>query len=69
MYINPVRDPQDVPKVRLAAASLALRVYRMILEQYLPSKIADFDLKYANEWKARFLKEYSITISPQDTII
>jgi hypothetical protein len=69
IYINPVRDPQDVPKVRLSAASLAFRVYRMILEQYLASELDEFNKKYSNEWSARFLKEYSINISPIDTMI
>ena len=69
IYINPVRDPQDVPKVRLSAASLAFRVYRMVLEQYLASELDEFNKKYSSEWRARFLKEYSINISPIDTII
>jgi len=69
IFINPVRDPQDVPKLRQWAATLVLRVYRMVLEQYLPSEIAHLDQKYVNEWRARFLKEYSINITPQDTII
>jgi len=69
LCINPVRDSQDVPKVRLSAASLAFRVYRMVLEQYLPSEMDEFNKKYANEWRERFLKEYSIKITPIDTII
>jgi len=69
IFINPVRDPQDVPKVRLSAASLAFRVYRIVLEQYLASELDEFNKKYSSEWRARFLKEYSITISPTDTMI
>jgi hypothetical protein len=41
----------------------------MVLEQYLPSEMDEFNKKYTNEWRARFLKEYSIKISPIDTII
>jgi len=69
IYINPVRDPQDVPKVRVSAASLAFCVYRMVLEQYLPTEMIEYNTKYSSEWRARFLKEYSLKVSPIDTII
>jgi hypothetical protein len=41
----------------------------MVLEQYLASELDEFNKKYSSEWRARFLKEYSINISPIDTII
>jgi hypothetical protein len=66
---NPIREPQDIPKLANAAMSFAFRVYRMILEQYIPAEIDEFNKKYVNEWRARYLKQYSVKITAQDTII
>jgi hypothetical protein len=69
IWVNPIREPQDIPRTTKFAVMLALRVFRMLLEQYRPGEIENFCRKYVNEWQRRFLKQYSVTVTPQDTLI
>ncbi len=66
---NPLREPEDIPKLAQFAVSLALQVYKIILQEYRFSEANDnFPRKY-REWQPRFLKEYSVKVTPQYTII
>ena len=70
MWINSLREPQDVPKTTKFAVLLALRVFGMVLQQYRPGEVGeDFARKYRDEWQQRFFKGYSVKITPQDTLI
>jgi hypothetical protein len=69
IFVNPIREPQDIPRTTKLAVAIALRVFRRLLEQYLPGELEIFSRKYVSEWQQRFMKEYSVTVTPQDTMI
>jgi hypothetical protein len=69
IWVNPIREPQDIPRTTKFAVIVALRVFKRLLEQYRPGELENFSRKYVNEWQQRFMKEYSVTVTPQDTII
>lgn len=54
-FINPIRETAQIVKVAGLATIFIIPVYRMILAQYLPTDIPDFNKKYKNEWRTRYL--------------
>lgn len=69
VWVNPIREPQDIPRTTKFAVTVAFRVFRRLLEQYRPGEVESFFRKYVNEWRQRFFKEYSVTVTQQNTII
>jgi hypothetical protein len=69
IQMNPIRDPHNIPKIAQLAATLALGVYRLILGKYRAGEEENFNRKYVQEWRGRFLKEYQVELLPKDMII
>jgi len=69
IQVNPLRQPQYTAQAVRLAASFALHVYRLILQQYRPAEEENFNRKYLIEWRARFLKEYRVELTPKEIII
>ena len=67
--MNPIREPQHIPGVVRLAALLAMRVFQLIIHEYRSGEEESFKRKYVQEWRTRFLKEYRIDLSPNDTLI
>jgi Family of unknown function (DUF5677) len=67
--MQPIREPDQIPDVVRHAVTLALRVYGLIIKQYVPAEEPQFNLKYRTEWRERFLKQYHVEISPKEVII
>jgi hypothetical protein len=55
-YVNPIREPAKIVKIANNAASFAMSVYRMVIQQYMPNDMPAFDKKYKTEWRTRYLK-------------
>jgi|SRR5271165_5573369 len=66
LQMNPIREPQNVPQVVKLAATLALRVLLMLIKQYRADEEENFNRKYKQEWRTRFLKDYNVEIFPRD---
>jgi len=56
VFVNPIREPTQIVKVARMAASIVMHVFKMVLEQYIPSDIPDFEKKYKSQWRTRYLK-------------
>lgn len=67
--MQPIREPDQIPDVVRHAVTLALRVYGLIIKQYVPAEEPQFNLKYRTEWRERFLKQYHVEISRKEVII
>jgi len=67
--MQPIREPDQIPDVARHAVTLALRVYGLIIKQYVPAEEPQFNLKYLTEWRERFLKQYHVEISPKEVPI
>ena len=63
--ISPLRELQHLPRVVQLAATLALRVYQLILSEFRSGEEENFNRKYVNEWRERFLRKYEIQLTPQ----
>lgn len=69
VWLNPIREPQDSPRTTKFAITVAFRVFRRLLKEYRPAELENFSRKYLNEWRQRFFKEYSVTLTPEDKLI
>jgi hypothetical protein len=67
--ISPLREPQHIPRVVQLAATLAIRIYRLILCEFRSGEEQNFDRKYIHEWRERFLRKYEIELTPQIMIV
>lgn len=67
--LSPLREPQNTPRVVQLAATLAFRVYRMILCEFRRGEEENFDRKYIQEWRQRFWKKYEIDLNPKQLTI
>jgi hypothetical protein len=63
--VSPLREPQHIPRVVQLAATLAFRVFRLILAVFRSGEEENFDRKYVGEWRQRFWKKYEIQLVPQ----
>ena len=54
-FVNPIREPEKIPALANFASSYSFMIFRIILEQYLPKEIDNFNNKYVKEWRTRFL--------------
>jgi hypothetical protein len=62
--VSPLREPQNIPRVVQLAATLAFRVFRLILSEFRSGEEENFDRKYVEEWRERFWKKYQIQLNP-----
>ena len=63
--LSPVREPQHIPNIIQLSATLALRVYELILREFRAGEEENFNRKYVNEWRERFRRKYEIQLTPQ----
>ena len=69
LQMNPVREPQGIPSVVQLAATLCLRIFPMVIQEYRSGEEESFNRKYLQEWRTRFFKEYHIELVPKDIVI
>ena len=65
IQVNPVRQPEQIAEVARLAVSFALRVYRLVLQEYRPGEEENFNKKYLVEWRDRYFKEYKVELVPK----
>jgi hypothetical protein len=69
LQVNPLRQPQHIPGVVRLAVSFALHVYRLVLQEYRPAEEENFNRKYVAQWRAEFLREYKVELTPREIVI
>jgi hypothetical protein len=57
---NPIREVEEIPMVASLAASLSLRLYRLIIRTYCTNETERFEQKYLRDWEPRIVREYEI---------
>jgi hypothetical protein len=67
--VSPLREPQNIPRVVQLAATLAFRVFRLIVCEFRSGEEENFDRKYMVEWRERFWKKYDIHLVPKEITI
>jgi len=69
LQVNPLRQPQHIPGVVRLGVSFALHVYRLVLQEYRPAEEENFNRKYVAQWRAEFLREYKVELTPREIVI
>jgi len=67
--VSPLREPQNIPRVVQLAATLAFRVFRLLLCEFRSGEEENFDRKYMTEWRKRFWEKYDIHLVPKEITI
>jgi Family of unknown function (DUF5677) len=69
VHVGPIREPQHIPQIVQLAATYALGVYRLILKEFRKGEEENFNRKYVQEWRRRFLGKYNIQLTPTEITI
>lgn len=49
-FLLPIRHPKGVPMITTASVGTTLRVYRAVLDRYLPQEVKGFAARYQQNW-------------------
>lgn len=55
VIFEPIRSPEGIRPVINTVATLAFRVFRLIIAQYFPEEMPSFTQTYVSRWRTRFL--------------
>ena len=69
VIFEPIRSPEGVDTVVNVVASLAFRVFRLIINKYFPSELQTFNQNYITKWRSRFLSVPKVQITEQDAMV
>ena len=68
LSIKPIRSLADFPTVFQFSVSIALRLYRRILQEYRSGEISAFSRKYVEQWQKQYMNFLKIRYEVQDVI-
>ena len=54
VIFEPLRSPEGIDTVVSVIATLAFRVYRLIIKKYFPNDLQSFNQSYITQWRTRF---------------
>jgi hypothetical protein len=63
VIFEPIRNPEGIDTVVNVVATLAFRVFRLIIKKYFPAEIEAFNQNYINQWRSRFLSVPKVQIT------
>lgn len=55
VVFEPIRSPEGIRTTVTVVATLAFRVFRLIITKYFPQEIQSFSESYITQWRTRFL--------------
>lgn len=55
VIFEPIRNPEGIDTVVNVVATIAFRIYRLIINKYFPSELQAFNQSYITQWRTRFL--------------
>ena len=62
VFFEPIRSPEGIDTVVTVVASLAFRIFRLIINKYFPQDIRPFADRYITQWRTRFLSVPEVII-------
>ena len=63
VIFEPIRSPEVIDTVVNVVATLAFRVFRLIISKYFPSELQTFNQNYITQWRNRFLSVPKVTVT------
>lgn len=67
VIFEPIRSPENIDTILTVVASLAFRVFRLIINKYLPAELTTFTHNYVTQWRSRFLSIPKVIIKAINT--
>jgi hypothetical protein len=67
VIFEPIRSPEGIDTVVNVVATLAFRVFRLIINKYFPAELQTFNQSYIEQWRIRFLSVPKVKIIGRDT--
>lgn len=61
VYLNPIRNIGEAHTIVANAVSIALQVYRLVVEHYRPAEIGQLKQHYIDHWQAVFLGNHVLS--------
>jgi hypothetical protein len=65
VIFEPLRSPESIDTVVNVVASLAFRLFRLIINKYFPKEIKTFTHNYISQWRTPFLSIPKVVIKAQ----
>jgi hypothetical protein len=62
VVVEPIRSPEGIRTVVNVVATLALRVFRLIIGKFFPQDMESFKQSYITQWRTRFLSVPEIVV-------
>jgi len=62
VVFEPIRSPEGIRTVVNVVATLAFRVFRLIISKYFPQDMQSFNQSYITQWRTRFLSVPEIVV-------
>lgn len=62
VIFEPLRSPENIDTLVNVVASLAFRLFRLIINKYSPNEMTTFTHNYVSEWRNRFLSIPKVVI-------
>jgi Family of unknown function (DUF5677) len=68
VIFEPIRSPDGIDFIVNVVATLAFRVFRLIIKRYSPSDLQSFSKNYSTEWRNRFLSVPKVVVTEQEGV-
>lgn len=68
VIFEPLRSPEGIDTVVNVIASLAFRVYRLIIKKYFPKDLQSFNQSYTTQWRDRFLSVPKVVVKRKNKL-
>ncbi len=62
---EPIRSPKDIRTIVFVVATLAFRIFRLIINKYFPQDIQSFTERYITQWRTPFLSIPEVIIKEE----
>lgn len=66
VIFEPIRNPENIDRLVTVVATLAFRVFRLIITKYLVDELTTFNSTYITQWRERFLSVPKVIIKDME---
>ncbi|MCK4392759.1 hypothetical protein KAX17_07615 [Candidatus Bipolaricaulota bacterium] len=62
IVFEPIRSPEGIRTIVTVVATLAFRIFRLIIAKYFPQDMQSFNQSYITQWRTRFLSVPEVVV-------
>ena len=63
---EPIRSPEGIDILVNVVATLALRMFSLVIEKYFPQDLQSFKQSYTNHWRTRFMSIPKVMVKDKE---